>query len=107
MAKAKTKEQLRKNLAAELADNLTSDAFWAADFFRLIKSLQDATDDDGNLDSIEDVTLIYGLLDAVVGDHRAEVEKLVGKKTEDVFPFVMEVLSSSDVTSDDGDTVGE
>lgn len=98
------REALRKQLAAKLADRLAGDAFWAADFFQLIHSLQDATKD-GELD---DPTMLYGLLDAVIDpEDRPQVVKIVGKDTKNVFEFLTEVISSKDVTSDEGDALGE
>lgn len=98
------RDALRKQLAAKLADRLAGDAFWAADFFSLIHSLQDATKD-GELD---DPTLLYGLLDAVIEpEDRPQVIKIVGSDTTSVFTFLTEVISSKDVTSDDGDALGE
>ena len=98
------REALRKQLAAKLADHLTEDAFWAADFFQLIHSLQDATSD-GELD---DPALLYGLLDAVIEpEDRPQVIKIVGSETKAVFTFLTEVISSKDVTSDQGDALGE
>ena len=98
------REALRKNLAAKLADHLTEDAFWASDFFSLIHSLQDATKD-GELD---DPTLLYGLLDAVIEPKdRPDVIKIIGSDTKAVFTFLTEVISSKDVTSDAGDSLGE
>lgn len=98
------REALRKQLAAKLADRLAGDAFWAADFFSLIHSLQDATSD-GELD---DPTLLYGLLDAVIKtEDRPKVVKIVGSETQAVFSFLTEVISSKDVASDLGDSLGE
>lgn len=98
------REALRKQLASKLADHLAQDAFWASDFFQLIHSLQDATSD-GELD---DPTLLYGLLDAVIEpEDRPQVIKIVGKDTKSVFEFLTEVISSKDVASDAGDSLGE
>lgn len=98
------REKLRRELAAKLADRLAGDAFWAADFFHLIHSLQDATED-GELD---DPTLLYGLLDAVIEqEDRPKVVKIVGSDTTAVFSFLTEVISSKDVASDAGDSLGE
>ena len=98
------REALRKQLAAKLADRLAGDAFWAADFFALIHSLQDATKDG----EIDDPTLLYGLLDAVIEqEDRPKVIKIVGSDTKAVFTFLTEVISSKDVASDAGDAVGE
>ena len=98
------REALRRELAAKLADRLAGDAFWAADFFQLIHSIQDATKDG----ELEDPTLLYGLLDAVIEtEDRASVRKIVGADTESVFTFLTEVISSKDVASDEGDALGE
>lgn len=98
------REALRKQLAAKLADHLTDDAFWAADFFSLVHSIQDATTDG----ELEDPTLLYGLLDAVIEEEdRPKVVKIVGKDTRSVFTFLTEVISSKDVASDSGDALGE
>ena len=98
------REALRKQLAAKLADHLANDAFWAADFFSLVHSLQDATKDG----EIDDPTLLYGLLDAVIEpEDRHDVIKVVGRDTQSVFTFLTEVISSKDVTSDEGDALGE
>lgn len=98
------REKLRKQLAAKLTDHLASDAFWAADFFQLVHSIQEATKD-GELD---DPTLLYGLLDAVIEtEDRPRVIKVVGRDTKSVFTFLTEVISSKDVASDDGDALGE
>ena len=98
------REALRKQLAAKLADHLANDAFWAADFFQLIHSLQDATKDG----EIDDPTLLYGLLDAVIDqEDRPQVIKIVGSDTKSVFEFLTEVISSKDIASDAGDALGE
>lgn len=98
------REALRKQLAAKLADHLTDDAFWASDFFALVHSIQEATKDG----ELEDPTLLYGLLDAVIEtEDRPSVIKIVGSDTKSVFIFLTEVISSKDVTSDDGDALGE
>ena len=98
------REALRKQLAAKLADHLAQDAFWAADFFALVHSLQEATKDG----ELEDPTLLYGLLDAVIEqEDRSQVIKIVGSDTTAVFTFLTEVISSKDVTSDAGDALGE
>lgn len=98
------REALRKQLAAKLADRLSGDAFWAADFFSLVHSIQEATKGG----ELEDPTLLYGLLDAVIEtEDRPRVIKVVGKDTKAVFTFLTEVISSKDVTSDDGDALGE
>ena len=98
------REALRKQLAAKLADHLANDVFWASDFFALVHSIQEATTD-GELD---DPTLLYGLLDAVIEtEDRPRVIKVVGRDTKSVFEFLTEVISSKDVTSDAGDSLGE
>lgn len=98
------REALRKELAAKLADRLSGDAFWAADFFALVHSIQEATKDG----ELEDPTLLYGLLDAVIEtEDRPSVIKVVGKDTKSVFTFLTEVISSQDVASDAGDSLGE
>ena len=98
------REALRKQLAAKLADRLAGDAFWAADFFALVHSLQDATKDG----ELEDPTLLYGLLDAVIeNEDRPKVVKIVGSETTAVFTFLTEVISSKDIASDEGDSLGE
>lgn len=98
------REALRKQLAAKLADHLANDAFWASDFFALVHSIQEATKD-GELD---DPTLLYGLLDAVIEpEDRPQVIKIVGRDTKSVFEFLTEVISSKDVASDYGDSLGE
>lgn len=98
------RDQLRRELAAKLADRLVGDAFWAADFFQLIHGIQDATSDG----ELEDPSLLYGLLDAVIEtEDRPRVIKLVGRDTKSVFEFLTEVISSKDVASDDGDALGE
>lgn len=98
------REKLRRELAAKLADHLTDDVFWAADFFALVHSIQEATKDG----ELEDPTLLYGLLDAVIEtEDRSQVIKVVGKDTKAAFTFLTEVISSKDVTSDAGDSLGE
>lgn len=98
------RDALRKQLAAKLADHLANDAFWASDFFALVHSIQDATKD-GELD---DPTLLYGLLDAVIEpEDRPRVIKVVGRDTKSVFEFLTEVISSKDIASDAGDSLGE
>lgn len=98
------REALRKQLAAKLADRLSGDAFWAADFFSLVHAIQDATTDG----ELEDPTLLYGLLDAVIEtEDRSQVIKVVGRDTKSVFTFLTEVISSKDVASDAGDSLGE
>lgn len=98
------REALRQQLAAKLTDRLTEDAFWAADFFGLVHSIQDAT----KAGELDDPTLLYGLLDAVIEpEDRPEVRKIVGADTKSVFTFLTEVISSKDVASDAGDALGE
>lgn len=98
------REALRKQLAAKLADHLTDDAFWASDFFALVHSIQDATKDG----ELEDPSLLYGLLDAVIEtEDRQRVIDVVGRDTKSVFTFLTEVISSQDVASDQGDSLGE
>ena len=98
------RETLRRELAGKLADRLAGDAFWAADFFQLIHAIQDAT----KAGELEDPSLLYGLLDAVIEtDDRPQVVKIVGRDTRSVFEFLTEVISSKDVASDDGDALGE
>lgn len=99
------REALRKRLAAKLADKLVADAFYAADFFRIVHEIQAATADGSELD---DPTLLYGLLDAVIEpEDRDDVIKVVGSETRAVFSFLIEVISSKDVQSDAGDSLGE
>ena len=89
---------------AKLADHLANDAFWASDFFALVHSIQEATKDG----ELEDPTLLYGLLDAVIEtEDRPAVIKVVGRDTKSVFTFLTEVISSNDVASDAGDSLGE
>ena len=98
------REALRRELAGKLADRLAGDAFWAADFFSLVHSIQDATTDG----ELEDPSLLYGLLDAVIEhEDRPRVIKIVGRDTKSVFTFLTEVISSRDVASDEGDSLGE
>ena len=98
------REALRRELAAKLTDHLANDAFWASDFFSLVHSIQEATTDG----ELEDPTLLYGLLDAVIEtEDRPRVIKVVGRDTKSVFTFLTEVISSQDVASDAGDSLGE
>lgn len=98
------REALRRELAGKLADRLAGDAFWAADFFSLVHGIQESTKDG----ELEDPTLLYGLLDAVIEtEDRSQVIKIVGRDTRSVFEFLTEVISSKDVASDDGDALGE
>ena len=98
------REALRRELASKLTDHLANDAFWASDFFALVHSIQDATTDG----ELEDPSLLYGLLDAVIEhEDRQRVIKVVGRDTKSVFEFLTEVISSQDVASDAGDSLGE
>lgn len=98
------REKLRRELAAKLTDRLAGDAFWAADFFALVHGIQEATTDG----ELEDPSLLYGLLDAVIEtEDRPSVIKVVGRDTKSVFTFLTEVISSKDVASDAGDSLGE
>ena len=98
-----TKDDLVRTVALELKDRLTADAFYAAHFFRRVKQLQAEVGEDG---SLTDPTLMFELLLEVVGDHEAEVRRVVGADVESVFGFLSEVLAYSD-DAGEGDSLGE
>ena len=98
-----TKEALVRTVALELKERLTSDAFYAAHFFRRVKQLQAEVGEDG---SLEDPTLMFDLLLEVVGKHEGEVRRVVGSGVEPVFGFLSEVLAYSD-TDEGDDSLGE
>ena len=98
-----TKEALVRTVALELKQRLTGDAFYAAHFFRRVKQLQAEVSEDG---SLEDPTLMFELLLEVVGDHEADVRRVVGTGVEPVFGFLSEVLAYSD-DAGEGDSLGE
>ena len=102
MKKRLTKDNLVRTVALELKDKLTGDAFYAAHFFRRVKQLQAEVGEDG---SMADPTLMFELLLEVVGDHEAEVRRVVGAGVEPVFGFLSEVLAYSD--TEEGDSLGE
>ena len=98
-----TKEALVRTVALELKERLTGDAFYAARFFRRVKQLQAEVGEDG---SLTDPTLMFELLLEVVGDHEADVCRVVGTGVEPVFGFLSEVLAYSD-DAGEGDSLGE
>lgn len=98
-----TKEALVRTVALELKERLTGDAFYAAHFFRRVKQLQAEVGGDG---SLEDPTLMFELLLEVVGDHEADVRRVVGTGVEPVFGFLSEVLAYSG-DDGEGDSLGE
>ena len=91
------KEALREKLAKELLARLEDDAFFATDFFSLMTDITGADEQ-----SIEQLKA-FKLVDMIAGKHRAEIKRVVGKKTEDVIEFVLSVAGDSKVTNDDGE----
>ena len=95
------RDRLRKELAESLVRRIEDDAFFASDFFSVISDVSKASDDGSGVEALES----FKLIDMVIGDRRADVKRIVGSSTKDVFAFITEVVSSSDVKTSDGDTL--
>ncbi|MFA6664768.1 MAG: hypothetical protein WCS21_10720 [Lachnospiraceae bacterium] len=93
------RDRLRSELADTLLKRIKNDAFFAADFFGLVAGLGNADTDP------QEALKAYRLLPLVFGDREADVKRIVGTETKEIFTFIREVISSTNAVDDSGDSL--
>lgn len=93
------RDRLRSELADTLLKRIKNDAFFAADFFGLVAGLGNADTDP------QEALKAYRLIPMVFGNREADVRRIVGTETKNVFTFIREVINSTNAVDDSGDSL--
>lgn len=93
------RDRLRSELADTLLKRIKNDAFFAADFFGLVSGLENADNDP------QEALKAYRLIPMVFGNREADVRRIVGTETKNVFTFIREVIISTNAVDDSGDSL--